>query len=42
MSFRTDYLLHSKNFDSATADFKNSLDFSTKSPEDITLLYSQV
>ena len=42
MSFRTDYILYSKNFDSATADFKNGLDFSTKSPEDITLLYSQV
>lgn len=42
MSFRTDYILYSKNFDSATADFKNGFDFSTKSPEDITLLYSQV
>jgi len=42
MSFRTDYIQYSKKFDSATADFKNGLDFSTKSPEDITLLYSQV
>ena len=42
MSFRTDYILYSKNFDSANADFKNGLDFSTKSAEDITLLYSQV
>ena len=42
MSFRTDYILYSKNFDSANADFKNGFDFSTKSAEDITLLYSQV
>jgi len=42
MSFRTDYILYSKNFDFTTTDFKNGLDFSTKSPEDITLLYSQV
>ncbi|WP_291135117.1 glycosyl hydrolase family 17 protein [Flavobacterium sp. UBA7663] len=42
MSFRTDYIQYSKKFDSATADFKNGLDFSTKYPEDITLLYSQV
>ncbi|TDR25940.1 glycoside hydrolase family 17 protein [Flavobacterium cheniae] len=42
MSFRTDYIQYSKKFDSSTADFKNGLDFSTKSPEDITLLYSQV
>lgn len=42
MSFRTDYIQYSKNFDSANTDFKNGLDFSTKSAEDITLLYSQV
>lgn len=42
MSFRTDYILYSKNFDSANADFKNGLDFSKKSTEDITLLYLQV
>jgi len=42
MSFRTDYIQYSKKFDSATADFKNGLDFSTKSPEDVTFLYSQV
>ena len=42
MSFRTDYIQYSKNFDSANADFKNGLDFSTKSAEDITLLYAQV
>lgn len=42
MSFRTDYILYSKKFDSATVDFKNGFDFSTKSPEETTHLYSQV
>jgi glucan 1,3-beta-glucosidase len=42
MSFRTDYILHSQNFDVTNVDFTNSLDFTKHSPQDISALYSKV
>lgn len=42
MSFRTDYILYAQNFDATQVDFNNGFDFTTHSPEDISILYSKV